>query len=145
MVKLCCFKIPIILIQIGVFDIKYKLLLIFITGNPFKTKSKKTEANLKNNVVEEVMAKIIRELEREDFYVPGFNCGPSQGGELEAQLEKENVKHRDRDIKRLIVRVVAPKQSNIKGQEFLCFKGFNLQMEFSGDTGIQVKIIKISH
>ena len=61
-------------------------------------KRKNSEEFVTKKVVDEVKILMSREFEKENFNVPGFNCG--QSGELAEKLERANKKNFDTLIKR---------------------------------------------
>jgi hypothetical protein len=107
----------------------------FSESRIFKAKSKKAKESINKNVLQEIYYMINEELEIKNYYVPGFNDGPSQGGQLEDEYRKNNIKYKEKEIRRCIFNAVVTSPSNRKSSDFVSFKGFNLEMEFSNLSG----------
>ena len=91
-------------------------------------------------MLDEIYTMINKELEIKNYYVPGFNYGPSQGGELEEEYRKFNIKRKEEAIRRCIFKAVDTSPSKTNSSDFVSFKGFNLEMEFSNFSGKGQKI-----
>ena len=107
----------------------------------FISKKKKTASNIMPIILTEVKKKMTEEFEKADFYVPGYNFGPSQGGKLESELEAYNMGSKQANISKFIMQEAVATQNGGKAKlDCLSLRGFNLQMEYTASQGSRLTI-----